>query len=52
MLSTSGMILMLVAYVAISAASAWERNWYRCLYFIGAAVITVAVMGMTKRDMG
>ena len=49
MLSTGGMILMLVAYVAISIAAAFERNWWRCLYYVGATVITIAVMGMTKR---
>jgi len=49
MLSTGGMIAMLVAYLGISVAAAFEHNWWRCLYYVGATVITIAVMGMTRR---
>jgi hypothetical protein len=36
-------------YVAIMAGSAFEGRWWRCLYYFGATVITVAVLGMTER---
>jgi drug/metabolite transporter (DMT)-like permease len=49
MMSTGMMLALIVAYAAISLAAAWERHWWRCLYFVGAIVISVAVLGMTWR---
>ena len=41
------MYALLVFYVAILVAAALERNWWRVLYFAGAILISVAVLGMT-----
>lgn len=46
--STLVMYVLLVFYVVIGIAAACERNWWRCLYFVGAIVISVAVLGMTE----
>ena len=43
------MYALLVFYLAILLAAAWERNWWRVLYFAGAIIISVAVLGMTRR---
>ena len=43
------MYALLVFYVCILAVAAWERNWWRCLYFLGAIMISIAVLGMTTR---
>lgn len=52
MVSTSVMLLLIVEYLVIAGASLCEcpRNWWRAVYFIGAALITVAVLGMTRED--
>ena len=49
MISTGLMWLLIAAYGAIVLASAVERNWPRALYFVGAIVISVAVLWMTSR---
>jgi glucose-6-phosphate-specific signal transduction histidine kinase len=41
------MYVLLVFYVAILFAALWERNYWRALYFLGAIVISIAVLGMT-----
>ena len=48
MLSIRMMIALCVVYAVIAVASACERNWWRALYYVGAIVISVAVMGMTE----
>lgn len=52
MTSTWTMYALLAFYVAILLASACERNWWRCLYFLGAIIISVAVLGMTAKARG
>lgn len=47
-MSTRMMVCLLVIYAAIAIASAIERKWYRCLYWIGAICIMVGVLGMGK----
>jgi len=47
MMSTTGMLLMIAAYAVIALCSAVERNWWRALYYVGAIVISIAVLGMT-----
>lgn len=42
------MYALLVFYAAILIASLWERNYWRVLYFLGAIVISIAVLGMTR----
>ena len=45
----NGTLLMqglIVAYVVIAVVSAWEGNWPRCTYWIGAAIITGSVLCM------
>jgi len=49
MMSTTGMLLMVASYVAIAICAAYERNWWRALYYVGAIVISIAVLGMTHR---
>ena len=52
MTSTWGMLALLVFYVAILVAALWERNWYRALYYLGAIIISVAVMGLSANGAG
>ena len=48
-MSTKIMLALLVFYFAIMVAAMLERNWWRALYFIGAIIISIAVLGMTER---
>ena len=50
--STAIMWVLIVFYAAIGVWAAYERNWFRCLYFVGAIVISVAVIGMTETKHG
>ncbi len=50
MLSTGLMIFLCVVYAAVAVATLFERdtsNW-RAVYFVGAILISVAVMNMTE----
>lgn len=38
--------LLIVQYVVIAVAYAWQRDWARCGYFVSAAGISVSVLGM------
>ena len=49
MISTGMMWFLIAVYGAIVLASAVERNWPRGLYFVGAIVISLAVLWMTNR---
>lgn len=49
MTSTWIMYALLVFYAAILFAALYERNYWRALYFFGAIVISVAVLGMTNK---
>ncbi len=52
MVSTRMMIALCVCYALISVAAVTvdrPRSWPRALYFVGAIVISVAVMWMGKR---
>lgn len=49
MISTGLMIVLCVFYSVIVLAAVAERNWPRALYFIGAIVISVAVIMMGRR---
>ena len=40
---------LLVFYVCILTAAAWERNWWRCLYFTAAILLQIAVLGMSSK---
>jgi len=46
------MIALGVQYLAVAVASCVERNWPRALYYLGALIITVAVMWMTSKGYG
>ena len=41
--------LLIAEYVIIAACFAWERDWWRGLYFVSAAGISLAVLGMGTR---
>lgn len=43
------MYALLVFYLAIGATALRERNYWRALYMLGAIVISIAVLGMTRR---
>jgi len=38
--------LLIVQYVVLAFAYAWQRDWPRCGYFVSAAGISVSVLGM------
>ena len=48
-MSTTTMIILMVFYLVIAVMAAWERNYWRCLYFVGAIVISIAVLGMSEK---
>ncbi len=50
MMSTRLMVGLIVAYSVIVLAAVHERNWSRAMYFVGAIVITTAVLWMGVRD--
>lgn len=47
--STTTMYVLLGFYVLIMLQAAWEHNWWRAMYFVGAIVISVSVLGMTLK---
>ena len=47
MTSTWTMYCLLVFYAVILVAAIVERHWWRALYFLGAIIISIAVLGMT-----
>lgn len=46
MMSTRLMLALIVAYLVIAGAAAWERDWPRVLYYLGAVLISAAVIWM------
>lgn len=48
MLSTWMMVALIAFYALVSLVSGIEGNWPRCLYWIGAGLITIAVIWGTK----
>ena len=46
-MSTRLMIGLIVVYAVIAAASAWEGKRWLTLYFVGAIVLTAALVGMS-----
>ena len=48
MLSTNMMIGLVGFYILTAGVSAYELNWSRCFYWIGAAIITSAVLQGTR----
>lgn len=48
-MSTIIMWVLIGFYAVIGVCAACERNWWRALYFVGAIIITLAVIGMTGR---
>lgn len=48
-ISTWLMVGLVAASAAIMVAAVCERNWWRALYFFGAILITVAVLGMSDK---
>lgn len=43
------MYALLVFYLAILVAALFERNYWRALYWLGAIVISVSILGMTDK---
>ena len=37
---------LVVVYVIVALVFAWEQNWAKCTYWIGAAIITTSVLNM------
>lgn len=48
--STNFMYLLLSEYTVLFLLCAWERNWGRCIYFIGAVVINIGVLMMAPKS--
>ena len=48
-MSTGIMWTSIAFYVAIMAGSAMEGRWWRVIYYLGATIITIAVLGMAER---
>ncbi len=48
-MSTTLIVILIAEYAVIAVAAACERNWWRCLYFVAAGLISVAVLGMSDR---
>lgn len=40
------MLLMIAFYLLTALVSAWERQYGRCLYFVGAVVLSCGVLMM------
>ncbi len=38
--------ILIAEYLVIATAYAYQRDWARVLYFIGAIVLSVGVLGM------
>lgn len=49
MISATMMLLLCVWYAGIVVASLGERNWPRAMYFVGAIVISLAVLWMSSK---
>ena len=49
MTSTWIMLLLIAEYAAITVSAACERNWWRALYYLAAGLITISVLGMTRK---
>lgn len=43
------MYSLLVFYLVMLLAALWERNYWQSLYFLGAIVISIAILGMMWR---
>ena len=43
-------VSLIVAYLVIAAVAAAEKHWSRVLYFVGAAIISVAVLWMSSNE--
>ena len=52
MTSSTLMIVLIVEYLVIAALSASERRWPRVLYYIAAALISVAVLWEGSKQKG
>lgn len=46
MTSTRLMQGLLAIYLVIASCAAWEQNWPRLIYWIGAALIMIGVLWM------
>jgi len=44
MMSSWLMIALMIQYALIALFGACEGNWYRCLYFVGALLISFSVI--------
>lgn len=52
MASTWLMYLLIAEYALIALAALWERNWLRTLYYVGAILISLSVLGMSHKAKG
>lgn len=48
MTSTAMMMGLVAFYLLTAGVSGWEGNWPRTLYWVGASIITTAVLLGTK----
>jgi uncharacterized membrane protein len=46
-LTGNGLIILLILqYAAIATVFAWQKNWGKAIYFVGAVIISVGVLWM------
>jgi len=38
--------ILLIEYVVVLIVCLFERNWYRALYWLGASLIQIGILGM------
>ncbi len=48
MMSSLLMKVLVGFYVVILIACIWERNWWRAMYWTGAAMLNIAIIGGMK----
>lgn len=49
MTSTNLMIFLLCVYAAILMVALYERNYWRALYWTGAIILMISVLGMSRK---
>lgn len=45
--SSLTMYILIGFYTLIVCQALWEHNWWRAVYFVGAIIISIAVLAMT-----
>lgn len=49
--SATLIIVLIVEYIVIAGVATWERRWPLVLYYVAAAMISVAVLWMRSENV-